>query len=89
MVLTHGLVDTVEEHNDNVNLILPTKCVEILCRISAAVSSMVTQNVAPKQPKAKEESEVISKKNVKQMLKVCNTTLWTWTKCNYLVQVKL
>lgn len=58
MVLAHGLVDTVEKHNGNINLILPTKCVEILCRISAAVSSMVTQNVAPKQPKAKEKSEL-------------------------------
>lgn len=92
LLLAHGLVDTIEKHDGNVNFILSTKGVETLCRIGTAVLSMVTGNVAPSdKPAAKEDDgdKLISKKEVKQMLGVCDTTLWTWAKRKYLVPVKI
>ena len=92
LLLAHGLVDTIEKHNGNVNLILSTKGVETLCRIGTAVLPMVTQNAAPSQQaetKEEKDDKLISKKDVKRMLGVCDTTLWTWAKRNYLVPVKI
>lgn len=92
LLLAHGLVDTIEKHDGNVNFILSAKGVETLCRIGTAVLPMVTQNaVASDKPEAKEEDgdKLISKKEVKQMLGVCDTTLWTWAKRKYLVPAKI
>lgn len=92
LLLAHGLVDTIEKHNGNVNFILSTKGVETLCRIGTAVLPMVAGNTVPSEkPKAMEDDgdKLISKKDVKQMLGVCDTTLWMCAKRNYLVPVKI
>lgn len=92
LLLAHGLIDTLEKHDGNVNLILSAKGVETLCRIGTAVLPMVTGNAAPSEEHASKEDDgdkLVSQKEVKQMLGVCDTTLWTWAKRKYLVPVKI
>lgn len=94
LLLAHGLVDTIEKHNGNVQFIISAKGVETLCRIGTAVLPMISSTSGQQTPSAdtkeKEDSErLISKGEVKSMLKVCDTTLWTWAKRNYLVPVKI
>ncbi len=94
LLLAHGLVDTIEKHNGNVQFIISAKGVETLCRLGTAVLPMISSASGQQTPSAdtkeKEDSErLISKGEVKRLLKVCNTTLWTWAKRNYLVPVKI
>ena len=94
LLLAHGLVDTIEKHNGNVQFIISAKGVETLCRLGTAVLPMISSASGQQAPstdtKEKEYSErLISKGEVKRMLKVCDTTLWTWAKRNYLVPVKI
>ena len=81
LLLAHGLVDTIEKHNGNVRL---------GTAVLAMISSAPGQQAPSANTKEKQDSEkLVSKGEVKRMLKVCDTTLWTWAKRNYLVPVKI
>ena len=92
LLLAHGLVDTIEKHNGNVQFVISAKGVETLCRIGTAVLPMMAPDLNRRETAPKEENntdKLISKGEVKRMLNVCDTTLWTWAKRNYLVPVKI
>ena len=92
LLLAHGLVDTIEKHNGNVQFIISAKGVETLCRIGTAVLPMMAPDLNRRETAPKDEDntdKLISKGEVKRMLNVCDTTLWTWAKRNYLMPVKI
>jgi hypothetical protein len=93
LLLAHGLLDSIEKHDGNVQFVISTKGVETLLRIGMAMQSNAVAPASVQHPtegsNATDTDKLITKKEAQQMLNVCDATLWTWAKRKYLVPVKI
>ncbi len=82
-LLASGLVDSIEKSNGRVQVMLSG---EGLAAVSLAMAERIrSQERAQEEPKPKRnEDALISKKQARDMLGVCDTTLWVWAQKGYL-----
>ncbi|MGI6222396.1 MAG: helix-turn-helix transcriptional regulator [Prevotella sp.] len=84
-LLAHGLLDSINKSNGHISVTLSSKGVETLCRIGAAMMPEKQEQ----QAKQDDSKRLITKEEAKEMLGVCDTTLWAWGKRHYLEPIKV
>ena len=82
-LLASGLVDSIEKSNGRIQVMLSG---EGLAAVSLAIAERIrSQERAQEESKPKRnEDALISKKQARDMLGVCDTTLWVWAQKGYL-----
>lgn len=82
-LLASGLVDSIEKSNGRIQVMLSG---EGLAAVSLAMAERIrSQERAQEESKPKRnEDALISKKQARDMLGVCDTTLWVWAQKGYL-----
>ena len=82
-LLASGLVDAIEKSNGRIHVILSS---DGLNAVSLAMAERI-RNLEREQEESKpkrNEDILISKKQARDMLGVCDTTLWSWSQKGYL-----
>ena len=82
-LLASGLVDAIEKSNGRIHVILSS---DGLNAVSLAMAERIrNQEREQEESKPKRNEDVlISKKQARDMLGVCDTTLWSWSQKGYL-----
>ena len=82
-LLASGLVDAIEKSNGRIHVMLSS---DGLNAVSLAMAERI-RNLEREQEESKpkrNEDILISKKQARDMLGVCDTTLWSWSQKGYL-----
>ena len=82
-LLASGLVDAIEKSNGRIHVMLSS---DGLNAVSLAMAERI-RNLEREQEESKpkrNEDVLISKKQARDMLGVCDTTLWSWSQKGYL-----